>query len=260
MRLGFDPLLQSFVEFAQRCLCFELVRDVGVGAEPADDLSCFVADGLCAREKPTVVAIASTERKYIFPRLVALEAFADVPENAFEMIGVVQFLPTKALHLFERGPGIIIPPLVVPISPAFRVGCPGKLADVLGEFAESCFAFSQRMLARREHGFSALALGYVFRDDVNSDTFSFWRLQGMPVRYPDVVGVAFVGFLSATLDADNRLARPHDGIDHLFDLVRNRRNGIANRSADMVRYRNTANFRQPLIDLHIPAVEREKRE
>src|SRR5262245_57375164 len=196
MRLRFDPLLQSLIEFAQRFLCFELVRDVGVGAKPADDFARFVADGLCAREKPTVVAIASTQRKYIFPRLVTLEAFSDVPENAFEMIGVVQFLPTKALHLFERGSGIIIPPLVVPISPAFRVGCPGKLADVLGEFAESCFAFSQRMLAGREHGFSALALGYVFRDDVNSDNFSFWRLQGMPVRYPVLFVVVFFGYLS----------------------------------------------------------------
>jgi hypothetical protein len=114
------------------------------------------------------------------------------------------------------------------------------------------------MLAGREHGFSTLALGYVFRDDVNSDNFSLRRLQGMPVRYPDVVGVAFIGFLSANLDAGYRLAGPHDGVDHLFDLVRNRRNGIANRSANMVRYRNTADFRQSLIDLHIPAVEREK--
>src|SRR5262245_12270613 len=176
MRLGFDPLLQSLVEFAQRFLGFELFRDVGVGAKPADDFAGFVADGLSAREKPTVVAIAPTERKYIFPRLVALEAFSDVPENAFEMIGVVQFLPTKALHLFERGPGILIPPLVVPFSPAFRVRCPGKLADVVGEFAKSCFAFSQRMLAGREHGFSTLAFGYIFRDDVNSDNFSLRRL------------------------------------------------------------------------------------
>ncbi len=260
MRFRSDALLQSLVEFTQRFLGFELVRDISVGTEPTHDFAGFIADRLSTREEPAERAVTTSQWERVLPRLVILEAFLDVPENAFEMIGMVQFLPAKALHLFERGPGIIVPPFVVPISPAFGIRRPGKLADVVGEFAESRFAFSQRMLAGREHSFGALAIGYVFRDDVNSDNFSLRRLQGMPVRYPNMVSVAFVGFLPANLDTGNRLTGPHDGFDDLFDLVRNCGNGVANRSANVVRYRNTADFRQSLIDLHIPTVEREKRE
>src|SRR4029453_253737 len=259
MRFRSDALLQSLVEFAQRFLGFELVRDISVGSEPTPGFGGFIADRLSTREEPAERAVTTSQWERVLPRLVILEAFLDVPKNAFEMIGMVQFLPAKALHLFERGPGIIVPPFVVPISPAFGIRLPGKLADVVGEFAESGFAFSQRMVAGRERSFGALAIGYVFRDDVNSDNFSLRRLQGMPVRYPNMVSVAFVRLLSANFDAGNRLAGPHDGIDDLFDLFRNCRNGVANRSANMVRYRNTADFRQSLIDLHIPAIEREKR-
>jgi len=48
MRHGLDALLQGLVEFAQRFFRFKLLRNVGIGAKPADDFASFVADGQSA--------------------------------------------------------------------------------------------------------------------------------------------------------------------------------------------------------------------
>src|SRR5262245_38394 len=178
MSLGFDPLLQSLVEVAQRSLGFELFRDVCIGAEPPDNFPGFVAYWLSAREEPAEIAVTTAQREGVLPRLVVLEAFSDVPGNAFEMIGMVQFLPAKALYLIERGSGIVIPSLVVPIPLAFRVGRPGKLAHVVGELAEARLAFAQCMLAGGGQGFGSLEIGYRVRNAVTCNVLRTGRLLG----------------------------------------------------------------------------------
>src|SRR5262249_32659331 len=91
----------------------------------------------------------------VLPRLIAFETFSDVSNNALEVAGMVQFLPAKALHLFECGSRIVVPAFVVPVSLAVRVGRPGKLTDVVGKFAEACLACTQCMLAGGADTFSA---------------------------------------------------------------------------------------------------------
>jgi hypothetical protein len=65
----------------------------------------------------------------------------DALDDTVDMVGMMNFLPSPALHLFERGAGIVVPTFVVPVDPARLVGGPGKLTDVVGKFAKARLAF-----------------------------------------------------------------------------------------------------------------------
>jgi len=78
------------------------------------------------------------------------------------MVGVMDFLPTPALHLFKSGSGVVVPALVVPVNPTGMVGRPCELADVIGKFAETRLTFAQRLLSAGEHCLRALAVSYFF--------------------------------------------------------------------------------------------------
>src|SRR5262245_20631572 len=108
MRHCLDAFLKRLVKLAQRPLGFELLSDISIGPEPADNFASVVTDWLGTGQKPTIVPIATPQGKGVFPRLVALEAFLNVPDNALEMIWMMQFLPAEALHLLECGPRIVI--------------------------------------------------------------------------------------------------------------------------------------------------------
>jgi hypothetical protein len=60
------------------------------------------------------------------------------------MLGVMNFLPSPALHLFERCAGVVVPALVVPVDPTGLVGSPGELTDIIGQLAEARLAVAQR--------------------------------------------------------------------------------------------------------------------
>ena len=152
-----------------------------------------------------------------------------------------------------------MPALVVPVARAGRIGTPGELVHVVGEFAKARFALAQRLFAGDEHRLGALAFGYVLGDDIDADDVTFRALQRMPVRDPDVVGIAFVGTLSVNLHAGDGLAGSNDGLNQAFHLFGDLRNGLANRAPDMVGDRYAADLGQALIDLQIPAVGRQKR-
>jgi len=74
-----------------------------------------------------------------------------------------------------------------------------------------------------------------------------------------VIRIAPVGLLPAHLHAGDGLACALNGLNELFDLLRDGWHRLANRAADMIGYRNTTNFRKALIDVHVPAIERKKR-
>jgi hypothetical protein len=63
-------------------------------------------------------------------------------DDALDMVGMVNFLPTPALHVFKSGAGIVVPAFVVPINPTLGVGGPGELADVVGELSKAHLAFA----------------------------------------------------------------------------------------------------------------------
>ena len=116
LRLGLDALLERLVELAQRLLGFDLLGDVGVGAEPANNVAGLVADRQSAREEPAVGAVAAAQGKRVLPGVPVSKLLPDVRDDTMEMVGMVQLLPSPPLHLFMRRSGIVVPTLVVPIS------------------------------------------------------------------------------------------------------------------------------------------------
>ena len=131
-RLGLHALLQRLVEFAQRLLGLDLVRDVGIGTEPADDVAGFIADGQSAREKPAIASVSATQRKRVLPRRTVFETLPNALDDAIDMFRMVHLLPAPAFHFVERSPRVVVPTFVVPISPAGSIGGPSELADVVG--------------------------------------------------------------------------------------------------------------------------------
>ena len=151
---------KACLAFAQRVLGLNLFRHVSVGTEPTDDITSLVADRQSTRQKPSVVAILAPERKRVLPWGAGFEALPNAFNDAIDMVGMVDFLPAPALHVFEGHSRVVEPTLVVPVNPALSVGRPGKLTDVVRKFAKARLAFAQRILVgSSEHRCCALALG-----------------------------------------------------------------------------------------------------
>src|SRR5262249_36312947 len=121
----------------------DLLRDIRVRAKPADDVAGLVANGQSAREEPAIAAVTAAQRECVLPGRTVLEALPDTPDDALDMIGMVNFLPAPSLHFLERRPRVVMPTFVLPVDPARRISGPCKLTDVVGEFLEASFAFAQ---------------------------------------------------------------------------------------------------------------------
>jgi hypothetical protein len=113
----------------------------------------------------------------------------------------------------------------------------------------------ERFVQFAQNGLGTFALRYVFRDDVDADDATIRVSQRVPVCYPDVIRIAPVGLLPTHLHAGDGFACALNGLNELFDLLRDGWHRLANRTADMIGYRNTTNFREALIDMHVPAIE-----
>src|SRR6516162_4965591 len=139
-------LPEVVVELTQLFFRFNLLGDIGIGPKPVNDITGFVANGKSARQEPAVVTVVTAQRKRIFPRLTSLEALSYALNNAINMVGMMHFLPTPALHLFKRRSCVVVPAFVVPISPTPSISRPRKLANIVGQFAKAYLAFTQCLL------------------------------------------------------------------------------------------------------------------
>jgi hypothetical protein len=90
----------------------------------------------------------------VLPGRAGFKTLANALDHTFDMLGMVHFPPAPALHLFKRGPGVVMPTLVVPVYPAGLVSGPRELTDVIGELPEA-------RLAVPEGSLGSLALGDV---------------------------------------------------------------------------------------------------
>src|SRR5580704_534317 len=72
------------------------------------------------------------------------------------MVGMKHFLPAGASHLRQRSAGVIKPSLVVPEDPAFLVGHPGQLGNIIRQGTEALFTFTERLLSQFSRGVLAL--------------------------------------------------------------------------------------------------------
>src|ERR1043166_9595875 len=73
------------------------IFDVGVGAEPANDVAMFVANRYGAGEEPAIAAVAASQWKGIFPHFAGFPRTLDERDYTFQMIRVQHLGPTPAL-------------------------------------------------------------------------------------------------------------------------------------------------------------------
>ncbi len=124
----------------------EVLGDVRVGAEPADDVAGVVAYRHGARQEPAIDAVAALQRESVLPHLTCRQAAVDLLHDAVGVIGMLQRRPAPLLGLVERQPRVVEPALVVPVDVARLVGHPGERGDVVGQRAEARFALALRTL------------------------------------------------------------------------------------------------------------------
>jgi hypothetical protein len=140
---GFPFSLEELLAFSRG---FELFGDICIRSEPADDIAFGVLDRQRAGQKPAILAGLAAERECVLPRLACLEGVSDALDDPVHVIGVVHFLPAPALHLLERGAGVLVPALVVPEDPTAGVGHPGELGNAVCQRAKATLAFDDRFL------------------------------------------------------------------------------------------------------------------
>src|SRR5688572_21601678 len=97
------------------------LADVRMRSEPAEHLAAVVADRASAQQEPAKTAVLAAQRKRVFPGLAGVPRVLHALEDPLDVVRMMQFGPTPALHLLERRPRIVIPALVVPVNPAVRV-------------------------------------------------------------------------------------------------------------------------------------------
>ena len=142
-----------FGDIARRCkflALHALFGDVGVGAEPADDLAFGIADRLCQRQKPAIFAVVTPQRKRVLPWLARHDRIVETLRDAVDQIGRMRLAPAiAAAHVTGRQARVFVPALVVPIDLAFAVSHPCELRNIIGERAEAiaqpCQFFRRRL-------------------------------------------------------------------------------------------------------------------
>jgi hypothetical protein len=72
-------------------------------------------------------------------------------------------------------------------------------------------------------------------------------VQRVPTSSPKTLGILFVRSLPIDFNSYNRLSRPQNGLDNIFDLLCDVRNRFAYRPSNMLSDGNTADFSQMVI-------------
>src|SRR5688500_7663827 len=66
-------------------------------------------------------------------------------DDPIEVVGMMDFLPSPSLHLFEGRTCIFVPTPVVPKDPSRGIGHPGELRHMVGQRPKPLFAFRYRL-------------------------------------------------------------------------------------------------------------------
>jgi hypothetical protein len=83
--------------------------------KPSDDLAGVVTDGKGAQQKTPIITVSTAHGKCVLPRPTVFKTLSDARDDAIDMVGMMHLLPSPALHLFECGPGIVVPTSIVPV-------------------------------------------------------------------------------------------------------------------------------------------------
>ena len=106
---GCDPGFRAgssrrfILQVAQRALRFDfLLRDIGMGAEPADQVAAVVANRQLARQELAKARPALRKGKRVCPWPPGCETVLKALENAIDTIGMVNLAPAPSCHFLRR--------------------------------------------------------------------------------------------------------------------------------------------------------------
>ena len=103
---------------------------------------------------------------------------------------------------------------------------------------------------------AALALGDLFRRDIDGDDLAARRPERMPIGDPGPF-FRLVGALPGHLDPGDRLTGYHDRANNLFHRVGQSRHAVPDRPPEMIFDGDAAYLGETLIDLKIAAIRRQ---
>src|SRR6185437_14518433 len=106
-----------------------LIGNIGVRAEPEDDVSRRVAEWHGSREVPAEFPVESPEREGIFPRFSIGDAVLPLLEYARQFLQIMHRLPAPTFHPLGRRTAVVVPPLVVPEYPTVGLRHPSQLRN-----------------------------------------------------------------------------------------------------------------------------------
>ena len=117
-----------------------LLGDVGVSAEPEKDLARRLAEWIDEGEKWSEHPVGSFDRKNHVERLASRDGFRPPSEHFWQLVGVVDVLPTPTFHRLGRGAGVVIPTAVVPKNMSIGARHPSEVRDGVSKQTKSLLA------------------------------------------------------------------------------------------------------------------------
>ena len=148
-RLLFDALRQRRIQLGEFTGNQLMVMDIGVGADPADDLAMLVARRHRAGKKPTIGAVGTAQAEFNFISLAGADRLRPAGDRARNIVGVNDLAPFVAVEFPRTGARIFVDARIEPVQQSVGPRGPDMMRHGLGEGTEFRFALPQRLL--RDH-------------------------------------------------------------------------------------------------------------
>ena len=139
-----DTRLQRLVEGAQRRFRVAPLCDVGIGADPADDLAFVVAHRHGPRQEPAIDAIGAPKPEFDLVRRSAGDRFAPGLSCKGQVFRMDDRCPSLAVQRSGLRAGIFINAAVEPVQLPVRLACPGVIRYRLRQGAKLSLALAQQ--------------------------------------------------------------------------------------------------------------------
>ncbi len=117
-----------------------LLGDIGVRAEPTNDVPACSANRNRPTQEPPIVSGAPPQGIRALPRQSLDESLREALLDPVRVVRVDEAHRPQCPHLLERRAGVLEPALVVPVRVSLRVRHPCELRDVVSERVKLLFA------------------------------------------------------------------------------------------------------------------------
>ena len=144
--LFLDALRQRRIQFGELAGNQLVIMDIGVGADPADDLALLVARRHRPRQKPPERAVGAAQAEFDFVGFAAADRLRPHRDRGRKIVGVDDLAPLIAVEFAGTGARIFINARIEPVQQSVGPRGPDVMRHGFGERAEFLFALPQRLL------------------------------------------------------------------------------------------------------------------